>query len=210
MKKKVFYTIILITLIISEISIVYADVVIPGQHFNEYSISEKLEKLNEYIWSPIKEVITILIILFIVIGLILLTFKITKNSKHDNEKENKSFIKILQKIFLVTSVVLSLISIYLIKIIMLFHIESNPVTYWDTRVEKAQIFMISLYIIYIIIMFIFSMISIKKKNKKIVYITAICLTIAILVLCFQAFNSTSIGYYTYDDSYYTFQMLLPE
>lgn len=53
-------------------------------------------------------------------------------------------------------------------------------------------------------MFVFSMISIRKKNKKIVYITAICLTIAILLICFITFNNTSIGYYTYDNSYYDF------
>lgn len=204
MKKKVFFTIALIILIISEISIVYADLIIPGQHFNSYSSSEKLEKFNDYIKSPLKEFIAILIILFVVLGLILLTFRAIKNKEHDNEKENNSFMQILQRIFLGTNVVLSLISIYLIKIIRLFDIEFNPVTFVDTRAETAQSFMISLYVVYAIIMFVFSMISVKKKNKRIVYITATCLTIAILLICFITFNNTSIGYYTYDNSYYDF------
>lgn len=204
MKKKVFFTIALIILIISEISIVYADLIIPGQHFNSYSSSEKLEKFNDYMKSPLKEFIAILIILFVVLGLILLTFRAIKNKEHDNEKENNSFMQILQRIFLGTNVVLSLISIYLIKIIRLFDIEFNPVTFVDTRAETAQSFMISLYVVYAIIMFVFSMISVKKKNKRIVYITATCLTIAILLICFITFNNTSIGYYTYDNSYYDF------
>lgn len=204
MKKKVFFTIALIILIISEISIVYADLIIPGQHFNSYSSSEKLEKFNDYIKSPLKEFIAILIILFVVLGLILLTFRAIKNKEHDNEKENNSFMQILQRIFLGTNVVLSLISIYLIKIIRLLDIEFNPVTFVDTRAETAQSFMISLYVVYAIIMFVFSMISVKKKNKRIVYITATCLTIAILLICFITFNNTSIGYYTYDNSYYDF------
>lgn len=204
MKKKVFFTIALIILIISEISIVYADLIIPGQHFNSYSSSEKLEKFNDYMKSPLKEFIAILIILFVVLGLILLTFRDIKNKEHDNEKENNSFMQILQRIFLGTNVVLSLISIYLIKIIRLFDIEFNPVSFVDTRAETAQSFMISLYVVYAIIMFVFSMISVKKKNKKIVYITATCLTIAILLICFITFDNTSIGYYTYDNSYYDF------
>lgn len=204
MKKKVFFTIALIILIISEISIVYADLIIPGRHFNSYSSSEKLEKFNDYMKLPLKEFIAILIILFVVLGLILLTFRAIKNKEHDNEKENNSFMQILQRIFLGTNVVLSLISIYLIKIIRLFDIEFNPVTFVDTRAETAQSFMISLYVVYAIIMFVFSMISVKKKNKRIVYITATCLTIAILLICFITFNNTSIGYYTYDNSYYDF------
>lgn len=64
MKKKVFFTIALIVLIISEISIVYADIIIPGQHFNSYSSSKKLEKFNDYMESPLKEFVPILIILF--------------------------------------------------------------------------------------------------------------------------------------------------
>ena len=43
-------------------------------------------------------------------------------------------------------------------------IEFNPVTFVDTRAEIAQNFMIGLYVIYAIIMFVFSMISIKKKK----------------------------------------------
>lgn len=153
--------------------------------------------------SPLKEFIAILIILFVVLGLILLTFRAIKNKEHDNEKENNSFMQILQRIFLGTNVVLSLISIYLIKIIRLFDIEFNPVTFADTKAEMAQSFMISLYVVYAIIMFVFSMISVKKKNKRIVYITATCLTIAILLICFITFNNT-IGYYTYGNSYYDF------
>ena len=198
--KKSFFTIVLIVLIISEISIVYADLIIPGRHFNSYSSSEKLGKFNDYLKSPLKEFIAILIILFVILGLILLTFRTIKNKEHDNENNNS--MQILQKVFFGTNVVLSLTSIYLIKIIRLFDIKANPVTYVDERAEMTQIFIIALYVVYAIIMLIFSIISAKKKNKKLVYITAICLTIAILLICFITFNKTSIGYYTYDDSYY--------
>ena len=204
MKKKIFFTISLIILVISEISMVYADVIIPGQHFHSYSGSEKFEKFNEYLQSPLKEILAILIILFIVIGLVILTFRVI-NSKNQNstEEKNTSMI-ILHKIFFGLNVILSLISIYMIKVIELFNIYHNPVTYVDTRAEMANSFMIHLYIIYAIIMFILSMIGIKKKNKKIIYATAICLTIVILIICFLIYNNVSIGYYTYDKSFQDF------
>ena len=41
MKKKIFFAIVLIILVISEISIVYADIIIPGQHFNSYNNDKK-------------------------------------------------------------------------------------------------------------------------------------------------------------------------
>lgn len=201
MKKKIFFVIAIIILIISEISIAYADLIIPGQHFHSYSSSEKLEKFNEYLQSPLKEIIAILIILFIVIGLVILTFRVINNKKQNTNEEKSNSMVILQKIFFGINVVLSLISIYMIKVIRLFDIEHNPVTYVDIRAEMAHSFMIRLYIIYAIIMFILSMIGIKKKNKKIIYATTICLTIVILIICFITYNNASIGYYTYDKSF---------
>lgn len=200
MKKKIFLAIALIILVISEISIVYADLIIPGQHFHSYSSSEKLEKFNEYLQSPLKEFFAILIILFIVIGLVILTFRVINSKKQNNTEEKSTSMIILQKIFFGLNVILSLISIYMIKVIRLFDIYHNPVTYVDTRAEMAHSFMILLYIIYAIIMFILSMIGIKKKNKKIIYVTSICITIVILIICFIIYNNASIGYYTYDKS----------
>ena len=170
-------------------------------------MGKDMQEIEKTLWAAADKMIGGLSVSnykFVVLGLILLTFRAVKNKEHGNEKEDNSSMQILQKIFLGTNVVLSLISIYLIKIIRLFDIEFNPVTYVDTRAEMAQSFMISLYVVYAIIMFVFSMISIKKKNKTIVYITAICLTIVILLICFITFNNTSIGYYTYDNSYYDF------
>lgn len=201
MKKKIFFAIALIILIISEISIVYADLIIPGQQFHSYSSSEKLEKFNEYLQSPLKEIIAILIILFIVIGLVILTVRVINNKKQNTNEEKSNSMVILQKIFFGINVVLSLISIYMIKVIRLFDIDHNPVSYVDTRAEMAHGFMIRLYIIYAIIMFILSMINIKKKNKKIIYTTAICLTIVILIICFITYNNAIIGYFTYDKSF---------
>lgn len=192
MKKKVLFTIALIILIICEISIVYADIILPGQHFNSYSISEKLEKINEYIGSPLKELFAILIILFVVLGLILLTFRVIKNKEHNNKKENNSSIQILQKIFVGINIALSLISIYLIKMISLFVNEFGDKMYLTECTSIA----IRLYVFYSIIIFVFSMISIKNKNKKILYITVICLTIIILLDCFITLNDARIGYYT--------------
>lgn len=203
MKKKFFSTLALIILIISEISIVYADVIIPGQQFHPYSSNEKLMKLNDIMGSPLKEFISILLTLFIVLGLVLVTFRITQNKKQSNENDNS--IQILRKIFFGTNVALSLISIYLVKTILFFAIDSNPMaSLLDTRAIIAKIFTIVLYVIYIIIMFVVSMISIKKKNKKIVYITSICLTIAILLFCFILINNTIIGYYTYEKTVFDF------
>ena len=201
MKKKILFAIVFFMIVISGLSMVYADLIIPGQHFHSYSSSEKLEKFNEYLESPLKEFFAILIILFIVIGLVILTFRVINNKKQNNTEEKSSSTIILQKIFFGLNVILSLISIYMIKIIRLFDIHHNQVTYVDTRAEMAHSFMIRLYIIYAIIMFIFSIIGIKKKNKKIIYTTAICLTIVILIICFITYNNASIGYYTYDKSF---------
>ena len=99
MKKKIFFVIAIIILIISEISIAYADLIIPGQHFHSYSSSEKLEKFNEYLQSPLKEIIAILIILFIVIGLVILTFRVINNKKQNTNEEKSNSMVILQKIF---------------------------------------------------------------------------------------------------------------
>mgnify|MGYP000254250113 FL=1 len=160
-------------------------------------------KLNDIMGSPLKEFISILLTLFIVLGLVLVTFRITQNKKQSNENDNS--IQILRKIFFGTNVVLSLISIYLVKTILFFAIDSNPMaSLLDTRAIIAKIFTIVLYVIYIIIMFVVSMISIKKKNKKIVYITSICLTIAILLFCFILINNTITGYYTYEKTVFDF------
>ena len=198
MKNRILFTIVLIILVISEISMVYADVIIPGKQFHSYGISGKLEKFNEYLQSPLKEFIAILIILFIVIGLVLLTFRIVNDKKQNKSEEKSNSMIILQNSFLGISLVLSLFSIYMVKLIKLFDISYNAGIYADKLAEMAHSFMISLYIIYTIIIFIFSIISIKKKNKKIICTTVICLTIVILLICFITYSNASIGYYTYD------------
>lgn len=199
MKKKIFFTIVLIVLIISELSIIYADLIIPGQYYNSYSSGEKLGKFYNYMESPLKEVISILIILFESIGLILLTFRAIRDNEYSN------FIHLLEKIFFGINIVLSLISIYLIKIMELFDIEFTS----STSINLLTPTYIIIYIIYTIIMFFASIISIKKRNKKIVYITTICLTFVILLICFITFNNISIGYYTYDNSSYNLFKINP-
>lgn len=204
MKKKVFSTLALIILIISEISIVYADVIIPGQQFHPYSSNEKLMKLNDIMGSPLKEFISILLTLFIVLGLVLVTFRVTQNKKQSNENDNS--IQILRKIFFGTNVALSLISIYLVKVIWFYAFDTKPIATLPLYAGPLAALrpMIVLYVIYTIIMFVVSMISIKKKNKKIVYITSICLTIAILLYCFILINNTITGYYTYEKTVFDF------
>lgn len=204
MKKKFFSTLALIILIISEISIVYADVIIPGQQFHPYSSNEKLMKLNDIMGSPLKEFISILLTLFIVLGLVLVTFRVTQNKKHSNENDNS--IQILRKIFFGTNVALSLISIYLVKVIWFYAFDTKPRATLPLYAGPLAALrpMIVLYVIYTIIMFVVSMISIKKKNKKIVYITSICLTIAILLYCFILINNTITVYYTYEKTVFDF------
>ena len=85
MKKKIFFAIALIILVISEISIVYADLVIPGQHFNSYNDSEKIESFLKMVGSPIKEIVVLVTIFTFVLGMVLLAFNFVKD-KNSNEK----------------------------------------------------------------------------------------------------------------------------
>ena len=181
------------------ISIVHADLIVPSRHTNLCNNIEKLSKFYEYVASPLREIIAVLLFLFVVLGLILLIFRNIKNKNCSNNS-----IKILEKIFFKTNIVLSLISICLLKLIILFDIESNPISYVDEREAIAKYIIIVAFIIYAIIMSVFTIISIKNKNKKVKYITATCLTIILLLLCFIEFNSTNIVCYTYDENYHNY------
>ena len=115
MKKKVFISFLLISLIILGISTVYADVVFGD--FKPYSSDKKIEEFNNRIQPQLKEIALILIILFIVVGLVLITFKFIKS-----DKDNKLKI-VLEKAYLLISFELSLIFIYFSKVVNVFIIE---------------------------------------------------------------------------------------
>ncbi len=194
MKKKFCITLFLIILVISEISIVYADVIMPGESFHSYSGSMKFEKFMEYLVSPFKEALTLLLILFIIIGLVLLTFRCVNNKKQNSNEEKSNSMTLLQKIYFGLNIILNLTLIQMIKVIMLFEINNRNYI----RENSTNRFMIHIYAIYAIIMFVISLISLKKKNKKIIYITAICITIILLIICFITYNNINAGYYTSD------------
>lgn len=205
MKKKIFFSIVLIILILSEVSFVYADAIIPGMRFKSeftpYSDSEKLEKFINYMGSPLKESIIVLIIMFVILGITLITFEIIKDKKCEKEQDNNNSIRAVQKIFLCTNVALSLMSIYLMKVIRTFGIHfssSGGVIVGDIRRKIITLYAV---LIYIWIMLISSLISMRKKNRKVIYIVATCLTIAILLICFITFNNTNVGYITKDIIY---------
>ena len=195
MKKRIWFNIILMVLIISVTPSVNADLVVPGDYFYSYNSVEKLEEFNKYIGSPLKEIVTISLILFIVLGLVLLTFKITNN----NESEN-NFIKILKKAFAGISIAFSLISIYMIKVIGYFGATGAEIH--NPGMERFQVFV---FIAYIITMFISCIIGIKKKNKKIIYRTIIALAIATLAICCIMYISRKVGYYL-DSDYYRLEI----
>ena len=87
MKKKIFFAIVLIILVISEISIVYADIIIPGQHFNSYNNDKKITAFLKRINSPIKEVTVVATIFTFILGMVILVFNDVKD-KNNNDTNN--------------------------------------------------------------------------------------------------------------------------
>lgn len=194
MKKKVIISFLLISLMILGISTVYADVVFGD--FKPYSSDQKIEEFNNRIQSPLKEIAIILLILFIVLGLVLITFKFIKSN---NENKLK---KVLEKMYLLISFILGLVFIYFLKVVNVFIIEFMTGTLKYKMIDEAKITMIVFSIIYIITFIILSIISIKKKNKKFIFIPSTIFVIAIILICFIKFDNARIGVYVVDDSWF--------
>ena len=194
MKKKVFISFLLISLIILGISTVYADVVFGD--FKPYSSDKKIEEFNNRIQPQLKEIALILIILFIVVGLVLITFKFIKS-----DKDNKLKI-VLEKAYLLISFELSLIFIYFSKVVNVFIIEFMTGTLKDKMIDEAKTTMLVFSGIYIITFIILSILSIKKKNKKFIFIPSTIFVIAIILICFIKFDNARIGVYVVDDSWF--------
>lgn len=202
MRKKFFFTLVLIILIISEITIVYADLIIPGRHFNEYKGVEKFEDFIKSVKSPLKEIVVLLLILFVTIGLVLITFKKIEN------KENKSSKTILglRKAFFGISVILDLLSIYILKIALLFSSSFSVGTMVDKEMRASVIngFISIIYGICVALIIISFIASAKKNNKKILYIITTGTIIVLFIIIVLIILNTDAGYYTYDKSYYDF------
>lgn len=200
MKKKIFFAIALIILVISEISIVYADVVIPGQHFNSYNDSEKIESFLERVGSPIKEIVVLVTIFTFVLGMILLAFNFVKD-KNNNEKN--SSINIMKKIYFGMNVVLNLLQLQILKNALIFNSNfTGGRTMSEIRENRINVVIIPIfYIVYAIIMISLSIFGIKKKKEKIMYITTTITTILLFIICAFIVCITPAGYYTYDKSF---------
>lgn len=203
MKKKIFFAIALIILVISEISIVYADLVIPGQHFNSYNDSEKIESFLKMVGSPIKEIVVLVTIFTFVLGMVLLAFNFVKD-KNSNEK--KSSRNVMKKIYFGMNVVLNLLQIQILRNALIFNSDFTGVrTMSGIRENRINSVIIPIfYIVYAIIMISLSIFGIKKKKEKIMYITITITTILLFIICAFIVYNTPAGYYTYDKSYQDF------
>lgn len=187
MKKKILFVLSFFIMLISCFSVVYADVLMPGETVHTYEGIEKFEAFCKGYWqSPFREICIILIIIFYLLGTSVLALNYI-NKESENEK-NK-FLTILQKIFFVISVVLSLLEIYILKVLDSFA-ESHH------RWLDSVIWIICAS--YAIIMLFSGFISWKTKKKKIIYVISTLLTIALLVFDIFAYNHTTAMYSTYD------------
>lgn len=195
MKKKFLFVIICTILMISELTIVtYADLIIDGT-FHPYSGTEKLVAFYNHLNSPFKEIIVLLLCLFVIFGLTLLALKFIKNKENKEERETNNIMTILQRIFLGTNILLSILSIYLIGKLNVYGV-SYATSWFD------WIGCIILYLVYAISMIVSIRTARKNKQKRVIYITAVCLTIVILSICFIVFDNTKIGYMTFDSDYF--------
>lgn len=199
MKKKFFFAIALIILVISEISIVYADMIIPGERFHSYNNDEKITKFLERINSPIKEVTVIVTILTFVLGMVILVFDYVKD-KDNNETNNSR--NILKKIYLGLSFVLNLLQIQILRYALIFHSDFTGVrsasAIREDRINRVIIPVF--YIAYAIIMISLLIIDIKRKKEKRIYIITTIITISLFIICAFIVYNTHAGYYTFDKS----------
>ncbi len=198
MKKKIFFAIVLIILVISEISIVYADIIIPGQHFNSYNNDKKITAFLKRINSPIKEVTVVATIFTFILGMVILVFNDVKD-KNNNDTNNSG--NILKKIYLGLSFVLNLLQIQILRYALIFHSDFTGVRSASAIRENRINHMIIpvFYIAYAIIMISLLIIDIKRKKEKRIYIITTIITISLFIICAFIVYITPAGYYTYDN-----------
>ena len=148
MKKKIFFAIVLIILVISEISIVYADLMLPGQYFNSYDDIEKIGPFLEMVGSPMKEITALVTILSYVLGMVIISFNYG-NDKNNNNNENNNSKNISQKIYLGMNFVLNLLQIQILKNALIFYSGFTWGIASSIRIEKISHGIITLfYIVY--------------------------------------------------------------
>ncbi len=208
MKKKIFFAIVLIILVISEISVVYADLMITEHYFNndgyvenDYAENDDVEKIGpflEMVGSPLKEITALVTILSYVLGMVIISFNFG-NDKNNNENNNSK--NIFQKIYCGMSFVLNLLQIQILRNALIFYSNFTGVRSMSGfREEKINYMIIPLfYIVYVIIMTLLSIWGIKKKKEKAMCITITIITILLFIICAVIVYKTSAGYYTYDD-----------
>lgn len=199
MKKEIFFAIVLFMLVISGLSIVYADLIIPGQHFNSYNNNEKIGAFIKGIGSPIKEIIVIVTIFTFVLGMVILVFNFVKDK---NSNENSDSKNIMKKIYFRMSFVLNLLQIQILRNALIFNSDFTGVRSMSGIREKRinHVIIPIFYIVYVIIMISLSIFGKKKKKEKIAYITTTITTILLFIICAVIVYNTPAGYYTYDNS----------
>ena len=197
MKKKVFFAIALIIIIVSGISIVYADLIIPGEKFNLYEDNEKFDMFLQTIDSPLKKTIVMLTMLTFLLGIVILVFNYVKG-KNDNEN-NKSK-NILNKIYIGISFILNILQIQILKSVLFFNAEYTGVRTMNAEDKVSPIIIPTLYIGYAIIMIVSFIIAKKMKKEKIVIIVTTIITLLLFIICAIIVFNTPAGYYTYDKS----------
>ena len=212
MKKKIFFAIVLIILVISEISVVYADLMITEHYFNndgyvendyvenDYAENDDVEKIGpflEMVGSPMKEITALVTILSYVLGMVIISFNYG-NDKNNNENNNSK--NISQKIYLGMNFVLNLLQIQILKNALIFYSGFTWGIASSIRIEKISHGIITLfYIVYVIIMTLISKFCIKRKKEKVICITITIITILLFIICAVIVHKTPAGYYTYDD-----------
>lgn len=166
--------------------------------FKEFSYTEKFEKFGEYVQAPILNITIFLLVLFIILGISIIELRTFYNK--DNKAKLDKVIKILRNIFVVVCLLLSLFSIYIGCQFKGFSIENGEdeiVLLNNLSASQTESQMLVSYIAYIVIMFISAIVGIKTKNKKIIYITAVCLAILITIINFVCYINLNVGTYVF-------------
>lgn len=180
MKNKLFKTFfILLIFILLFCNSVQADIIDPGQRFHEYT---GIDKITEYMKYTGIGVVVLAISLVSILSLTLLN---KTNGKSENIKG--SFI---------LKLILNISMIYLSATSIIFFSENE--LYWGfARKRFIRIIVVS------IICAIISIILLIKNREKTKFLNKFTLVITILTILIVAFTyfNTSVGYYTYDDSY---------
>ena len=198
MKKKIFFVIALIILIISEISIVYADLIIPGEHFNRYTNNIKIDSFLKTIDSPLKEITIVVTIFTFILGMVILVFNFVKG-KNSNENNNSK--NVLNKIYLGISFILNILQIQIIKSALIFNSSYTGVRTMPAESKVNPLIIPTFYIVYTTIIISLLIIDKKKKKEKTIYIATTITTILLFIICAFIVYNTPAGYYTYDKSF---------